>query len=583
MNDGSRLANIPLHQGKRQLVLMFAMAVVLAALPASMFAQIQLDGNAKKSVDPAGVGGTDWDEINCPNAASCPTLTPGGLSIARTGLTTDRPEPAFAQFTGGGSKDEQDITNWRHRSGTPPAKDDLSHAFAAAFTRASDGHTILAFGMDRYDTSGDAQLGFWFLGQNPQPAANGTFTNGLNGPPAEHENGDLLVLANFSNGGTTPNIQVFQWTNGGVQPFVGGNVVCTAGTIPSAGFCGITNGGNVDAPWTYENKNLGSTTLFPSGAFFEGGIDLTQLGLTGCFTGFIAESRSSTSITATLKDFADPGTGFNLCSIGVTKDCVTPVLNAAQTHITYTIQGMVTNSGAGTLYNIELSDNPNADPLPPGTSEHFDRVDCATKLVDQGDFPVTSLVGGASVCYKAKMTVPIAQNGRSDTVTVTANTESDLSGTDLTQAATAQCPNLQVNPSLSVTKTCETSVEVDPATNKVVVKVTISGDVCNTGDSALTQVSVVDIGIPGINPLVTGVTLPSTNPDSCQHFSASYYPSAANSSTPASVVFSDTVRASAKDIFGFDVPNKDTIPPQPDVTATATCRLCPTCPTCPAP
>jgi hypothetical protein len=565
MNDRSRLENLHPHRSKRPLVLMCAMALVLTALPASMSAQIQLDGDAKKST---GTGsGTDWDEINCANASiNCTGLTAGGGSIAKTGLVVDRPEPGFAQFTGGGSKDEQDITNWKHRSGTPPSKDDLSHAFAAAF-QSSDNHTILAFGMDRYDTSGAAQLGFWFLGQNAQPIEGGTFSK-------QHTDGDLLVLVNFSVGGTTPNMQVYRWLNGGVvSAGIGGDVLCSNGTIPSAGFCGITNAGLVDAPWTYENKDVGATTQFPRGAFFEGGIDLTGLGLTGCFTGFIAESRSSTSIDATLKDFADPGAGFNLCSIGVTKECATPVLDAAQTHIIYTIKGTVTNTAAGTLHNITLSDAPAAD-----NSNHFDITDCATKTQDLGDFPVATLVGGASVCYKATMTVPIAQNGATDKVTVTANSESDNSGTALTSDATAQCPNLQVNPSLSVTKSCSTSVEV--LNGKVVVAVTISGDVCNTGDSQLTDVYVEDIGISSVNPLVTGVTLASTNPDTCQHYSAKYYPSAASSASPGSVSFTDTVKATAKDIFGNAVPNKSTTPPQPDVTATATCPLCPTCPTC---
>jgi hypothetical protein len=566
--NNSRSEDLRPHQGTRPLISMFAiaLALVLAALPASMLAQIQLDGDAKKGT---GTGsGTDWDEILCPNASiNCTGLTAGGGSIAKTGLVVDRPEPGFAQFTGGGSKDEQDITNWKHRSGTPPSKDDLSHAFAAAFQRSSDNHTILAFGMDRYDTSGAAQLGFWFLGQNAQPIEGGTFSK-------QHTDGDLLVLVNFSVGGTTPSMQVYRWLNGGVvSAGIGGDVLCSAGTIPSAGFCGITNAGLVDAPWTYENKDVGVTTQFPRGAFFEGGIDLTGLGLTGCFTGFIAESRSSTSIDATLKDFADPGTGFNLCSIGVIKECAAPVLNGAQTHIIYTIRGTVTNTAAGTLHNITLSDAPAAD-----NTNHFDITDCATKTQDLGDFPVATLVGGASVCYKATMTVPIAQNGATDKVTVTANSESDNSGTALTSEATATCPNLQVNPALSVTKSCSTSVEV--LNGKVVVAVTISGDVCNTGDSPLTDVNVEDIGISSVNPLVTGVTLPSTNPDTCQHYSAKYYPSAANSASPGSVVFTDTVKATAKDIFGNAVPNKNTTPPQPDVTFTATCPLCPTCPTC---
>ncbi len=89
------------------LIIALALAV-LAAWPATVFAQIQLDGDAKKST---GTGsGTDWDEVLCPNASiNCTGLTAGGGATAKTGLVVDRPEPSFAQFTGGGSKDEQDI------------------------------------------------------------------------------------------------------------------------------------------------------------------------------------------------------------------------------------------------------------------------------------------------------------------------------------------------------------------------------------------------------------------------------------------------------------------------------------------
>src|SRR5262249_3329073 len=147
----------------------------------------------------------------------------------------------------------------------------------------------------------------WFLAQNAQPLANGKFSGG-------HQDGDLLVLVNFSQGGVTPDIEVYKWLNGGVvAQGIGGTVLCSGGTIPAGqNFCGITNGASVAAPWPYDNKDVGASTSLPAGAFFEGGIDLTAAGLSGCFTGFIAESRSSTSIDATLKDFADPGAGFNL-------------------------------------------------------------------------------------------------------------------------------------------------------------------------------------------------------------------------------------------------------------------------------
>ncbi len=424
--------------------------------------------------------------------------------------------------------------------------------------------------MDRYDTSGNAQLGFWFLAQNAQPIAGGTFKG-------NHQDGDLLVLVNFVSGGTIPNLQVYKWMNGGVvSQGIGGTVSCSGGTIPGSGFCGITNAVSVDAPWTYENKDVGVTTSFPAGAFFEGGIDLTALGLTGCFTGFIAESRSSTSITAVLKDFSDPGAGFNLCSIGVTKECATPVLSGDQKYITYTIRGTVKNTGSGTVYNVDLADNPAADP---NSTNHFDVTDCATKTQDHGDFPVASMVGGAQVCYKSSITVPLA-TGNKDTVTVTANSKSDLTGTGLTNSATADCPNATIVAALTVTKNCETVL--DTVGSNLVVKVNAWGDVCNSGGaggSNLSQVTVSDtIGSTTTTVLSVNSLLADTDPTSvvqgeCKPYSFSYYPSGANSTTPGSVCFQDTVTATAKDIFNATV---NAVP------AIANCSLCPGT-HCPAP
>jgi hypothetical protein len=551
-----------LHRVTQRSLSALALAFIfLAAGPATAFAQIQLDGDAKKST---GTGsGTDWDEINCPNPGiNCSGLTGGGGSLAKTGLIVDVPEPSFAQFTGGGSKDEQDIPNWRHRTGSPPDKDDLTNAYAAAFKRAADNHLILAFGMDRFDTSGDAQLGFWFLNQNVQPVAGGTFSG-------VHQDGDVLVLVNFSGGGDIPTIEVFKWLNGAPAPQgSGGAVECAGGTIPAGqSFCGITNDVSVAAPWPYVSKGVGATTQFPSGGFFEGAIDLTALGLTSCFTGFLAESRSSTSITATLKDFAIPP-GFDLCSIAVDKQCVSPVLNAAQTHIIYTIRGTVTNDGVGDLHDVTLSDSPAAD-----NNNHFDVVDCTTFTTDSGDFPVATLAAGAAVCYKATMTVPLTSNGLTDTVTVTANSEAGGTGTTVTDTAQATCPNLQVNPALTVSKDCETSVVV--VNNQVVVKVTVSGQVCNTGDSNLSNVTVDDLNITTTpDPLLSGgPVLPAGQ---CRNYSGTYFPSTANSSNPLLVEFTDTVKATAVDIFGNAVPN----PQGPPVTDPATCKLCP-CPTTP--
>ena len=67
---------------------------------------------------------------------------------------------------------------------------------------------MLYFGSDRYDNSGDAQQGFWFfqntIGARQQQRRRGTGFTGV------HKTGDLLVISDFSNGGTTSTITVLQ-------------------------------------------------------------------------------------------------------------------------------------------------------------------------------------------------------------------------------------------------------------------------------------------------------------------------------------------------------------------------------------
>jgi hypothetical protein len=86
--------------------------------------------------------------------------------------------------------------------------------------------------------------------------------------------------------------------------------------------CAITNPTATPAPsfWNYQAKG-GTLGTFPPQTFFEGGVNLNKIFPTGvpCFSSFLAETRSSSSITATLKDFAEGS--FNLCKITVTKNC----------------------------------------------------------------------------------------------------------------------------------------------------------------------------------------------------------------------------------------------------------------------
>ena len=224
-------------------------------------------------------------------------------------------------FTGGGSKDPIDIPSWawKDNAGGLPDKDNLLHSFAARYSLTPDPATcpsdvpngppastceVLYFGSDRYDNSGDAQQGFWFF-QNKvtlgtAKTGGGTSFNGV------HKDGDVLVISDFSNGGTTSTITVYAWDHtvtGNLRVLeTSTNAKCDASLASTDPFCGIVNPSTKSSPWSFTDKS--GSHSFLNGEFYEGGVNLTSLGLGNeCFSSVMSESRSSTSTTATLKDF----------------------------------------------------------------------------------------------------------------------------------------------------------------------------------------------------------------------------------------------------------------------------------------
>jgi hypothetical protein len=178
---------------------------------------------------------------------------------------------------------------------------------------------VLYFGSDRYDNSGDAQQGFWFF-QNPIGLGTNSIGGGT-GFTGVHANGDVLVISDFSNGGTTATITVYKWdstcTKGATKPNPGDcgdanlrllststNAKCTSDLAQNDNACGLVNASTITMPWTFTDKSGTADNGALNGEFYEGGINLSTLGLAGeCFSSVAAESRASTSTTATLKDF----------------------------------------------------------------------------------------------------------------------------------------------------------------------------------------------------------------------------------------------------------------------------------------
>lgn len=493
----------------------------------------ELEGNA---IDDPAVAGDDWNTV---------LLGTGGGAIANTGVLSD-PAPKSI-FTQGGSKDPQDITEWRHKDGSVPDKDNITNAYAAAYNLNND--LIVYFGADRYANDGDAQLGFWFFQQNVTLNTNGTFTG-------QHMVGDVLVLANFSNGGSQATIQVLEWVGSGGDQSGGtlrlllnaGNAQCSPGLTGDIA-CAVSNPAPVASPWPYTPKS-GAANVFPTFSFFEGGINLTEVfAAVGtpvpCFTSFLAETRSSTSVTATLKDFVLGA--FPVCGISITKTCNSAAPNAAQTAFVYNYSGTVTNDGISTLYNVTVVDNSGT----PGNT------------ADDRTFSLGTLGAGATVTFNGSFESSL--NPATNTASVSASTVPGEPPSVSDVSDPAVCPTVDLSPNIDVSKACEATLTV--IDNRVVVQVNFGGQVCNTGTVTLDNVRIIDDrGTPANTADDATIPIGTLTAGQCATYNGSYLPSSTNSGTPSLATFTDTVKAIGVARLRFGTVED---------TRTATCPLCP--------
>ena len=316
----------------------------------------ELDGNPQDS-NGAGLP-DDWDWLydNCASDGSCP----GGVPFEFTGIIAD-PAPVSI-FTTGGSKDIYDISSWKHKDGAVPDKDDITNAFAAAYVNLTDvcysssgydpecddsgtelvhsaNDQLIYFGFDRYDNSGDAFGGFWFLINDVDLDANtpGTFDN-IHVAKTETTRGDILILVEYPQAsGAIPVIKAYEWdpdltgppnldedgkSIGPLEMIYNSKDALNTALCDGTGdklACAITNDEEVPTPlWDYTPKGGLLHDPLPHETFYSGGINLTKLlgGQNICVSTFLAETRSSRSETAQLKDFVRGG--FSLCGAEIT-------------------------------------------------------------------------------------------------------------------------------------------------------------------------------------------------------------------------------------------------------------------------
>ena len=398
----------------------------------------QLDGNVVSSPD-GTVGGTtqefDWADFFDANGAKLP-------------LTGDFDSSAFnrdfAPLNANGSFNSSDRTTWATGSkdthnvsggGTISGsweckrdnnlldKNDIMNSYAVSYSPAG-GDEILYFGLERNGNEGAASVGFWFL-QDGTVNCLGPASGGGSVPfVGNHTDGDLLVVSEFTNGGTVSTIQVFRWSGGATGcvdnpnnpatcdelPAVTG-VDCRAGAPLDDDACAtvnlvpLTNG----IPWLTVDKTTVGHTL-DSREFFEGGVNLTDTGLGGrCFNTFLASTRSSQELGSNLHDFSRGELGGCTSTTVTTPSIDSEVIPATGTldvtdSATITVTGATDWAGSVTFFLCRSSElDANGECSTGGT-----QIGAAIPVTEETTMPVVSATAGLTAaddyCWRAEFT-----------------------------------------------------------------------------------------------------------------------------------------------------------------------------------
>lgn len=474
----------------------------------------ELDGNVQNAAGvfgpPAtGDGQDDWQNIFELNGV-VPPATGAPIAGAAEVFIRDLPMGTPARETQyDAGKDTLDLGAWTRKEvgKVTPDKDNITNAYAKQYMVDHDGnggtpeHRVIYFGADRFANNGDAALGFWFFQQEVElTGTNGFSPNHTARNLGTGQRGDILIQVDFVSGGKSSEIQIFEWVGAGGShgpldelefAASNGTIVCT----PDDAACAITNNATVGSYWPYVPKS-GTSGRFPAESFYEGGIDITALVGDVCFNSFLANTRTSHSETADLKDLALGD--FNTCgSIDlVRKECqaeegISPMYDAVnETYQTKHVLTILNDGLGGAIHDVSIRDDAISDTLGAEVACNITDIDGGidNPSIPAGGIPIPDnttfvkvaeqLLAGVANQMEVTLVCHATINSFHNSATVRAGqfdggtslgdsyAESDID-------VNPQC-NLALDPSLAVTKTCD-AVTLDPTNDfKPLVCVDIS-------------------------------------------------------------------------------------------------------------
>ena len=331
--------------------------------------------------------GDDWDDVFEAIDGGDDTCASIG-AVECTFAADGRSESIFTS-----SKDYDEIVSWQWRDSSVPDANELDDGFAVKYVDGS-GDQHVYFGADRFAVEGSKDAGFWFFKDavspvDPVGGADGTFTGAHTAPidgggdgfcnqatggnvedgsatpncsqyDDNDSGGDVLVLTTFTGGGAVTTIRVYEWIGpaGSTAALLERSTSGDCATGNTTSVCATVNNTTIESPWDYSGKGEPALNEIAAGGFLEGGINLTDLGLEGCFSTFMATTRSSPSLTADPKDWI----------LGDFESCTADLTTTPKT-------------GTGTSLAAD-SDGDNLDEITIGTNGQVSVTDSAALVVN---------------------------------------------------------------------------------------------------------------------------------------------------------------------------------------------------------
>jgi hypothetical protein len=169
----------------------------------------ELDGNTVNN----GTAVYDWNDLFDASGDRIVTPDPINGPILADTFVSDAAVPDQSYFAS--NKDIEPIASGVQHWACSPInnplnKDDIQNAYAALIQvpqNAPDnaGHQVLYLASERGSNNGTSFAGFWLL-KDPTVGCSGQ--NDFSG---QHEDGDILIISDYTNGGGTQDVSVYKW------------------------------------------------------------------------------------------------------------------------------------------------------------------------------------------------------------------------------------------------------------------------------------------------------------------------------------------------------------------------------------